>query len=254
MPNLGVFQSSGFPFTRMADLSETAVVMPNATSAADVSAMLDILGRFGESTGLPATGVSIVSAADEAALRGKDLLVIGSGANQPLLERWAQYLPAALDGQVRFELSDLVHQVRDWVAGDERANLRQARSSLTLGSGSVSNYVAGFESPLESGRSVVVVAASAPEHLLEVTAALRGGDEYEQSIQGSLAVVNGKRINALVAEEQYYVGELGVFRYLQWLLSRHLGLMLLFTLAGVALASVLLFFSLRARARARLRD
>lgn len=253
MPNLGVFQDSGFPFTRMADLSETAVVMPNSAGVADISAMLDVLGRFGNSTGLPATGLSVVQADDEAELQGRDLLVIGSSSNQPLLQRWAQYLPAALDGQSRFEFSDLVHQVRDWVVSDQRANQRRARSSVTLGRGAVSNYLAGFESPLTSGRSVVVIAASAPEGLSDITAALRGGENYEQSIQGSLAVVNGTRINSLVADEQYFIGELGWFRYLQWLLSRHLGLMLLFTAAGVAVASVLLFLSLRARARARLK-
>lgn len=253
MPNLGVFQSSGFPFTRMADLSETALVMPVDAGSAEISAMLEILGRFGESTGLPATGVSVVSGEADEQLRGRDLLVFGSAASQPLLQRWAQYLPAALDGQARFELSDLVHQVRTWFGGDSRANLRQARSSLTLGSGSVNNYLAGFESPISSGRSVVVVAARGEEGWREVTAALRGGEDFEQSIQGSLAVVNGKRVHSLVAEEQYFVGELGWFRYLQWLLSRHLGLMLLATALGVLLASLLLFVSLRARARARLK-
>ena len=99
---------------------------------------------------------------------------------------------------------------------------------------------------------MVVIAASAPEGLSDITAALRGGENYEQSIQGSLAVVNGRRINSLVADEQYFIGELGWFRYLQWLLSRHLGLMLVLTALGVGLATVLLFLSLRARARQRL--
>jgi hypothetical protein len=81
---------------------------------------------------------------------------------------------------------------------------------------------------------------------------LRGGEDYDQSIQGSLAVVNGKRISSLVADEQYHVGELGWFRYLQWLLAHNLGWMLLLTALGVGLVSLLLFVSLRARARARL--
>lgn len=67
-------------------------------------------------------------------------------------------------------------------------------------------------------------------------------------------MVNGGRINNLVAEQQYYVGELGFFRYLQWLLAHNLAWMLLFTLLAVALTSVLFYFMLRARARARLND
>ncbi|WP_220805301.1 hypothetical protein, partial [Aquipseudomonas alcaligenes] len=71
-----------------------------------------------------------------------------------------------------------------------RANLRPARSNLILDGGAAGAYVTGFESPLTSERSVVV---------------------------------NGTRINSLVADEQYHVGELGWFRYLQWLLAHNLG-------------------------------
>lgn len=249
MPNLGVFQSSGFPFTRMADLAETAVVIPAGASAEEISLLLDLLGRFGESTGLPASGVSVTQGDSDAELEDKDLLVLATGSNQPLLERWADWLPAQINGRASFELSDLVHRVRHWVDSDSR---RPARSNLVLGSGAAGAYVTGFESPLTSERSVVVIAASAAERLGEVSAALRGGEDYEQSLQGSLAVVNGTRINSLVADEQYHVGDLGWFRYLQWLLAHNLGWMLLLTALGVGLISLLLFVSLRARARARL--
>lgn len=252
MPNLGVFQSSGFPFTRMADLAETAVVIPAGASAEEISLLLDLLGRFGDSTGLPASGVSVTQGDNDAELEDKDLLVLATGSNQPLLEHWADWLPAQINGRARFELSDLVHRVRHWVDSDSRANLRPARSNLILDGGAAGAYVTGFESPLTSERSVVVIAASAAERLGEVSAALRGGEDYEQSLQGSLAVVNGTRINSLVADEQYHVGELGWFRYLQWLLAHNLGWMLLLTALGVGLISLLLFVSLRARARARL--
>jgi hypothetical protein len=252
MPNLGVFQSSGFPFTRMADLADTAVVIPAGASAEEISLLLDLLGRFGESTGLPASGVSVTQGDSDAELEDKDLLVLATGSNQPLLQRWADWLPAQINGSARFELSDLVHRVRHWVDSDSRANLRPARSNLILDGGAAGAYVTGFESPLTSERSVVVIAAGGSDKLAEVGAALRGGEDYEQSFQGSLAVVNGKRINSLVAEEQYHVGDLGWFRYLQWLLAHNLGWMLLLTALGVGLISLLLFFSLRARARARL--
>ncbi len=254
LPNLGVFRDSGFPFTRMADLSETAVVMPDGYGAAEVSAVLDVLGHFGDSTGLPATAVSVVQAGDDAGLRGKDLLVFASGGNQPLLQRWAEHLPASLGGQSHFQLSDLAYRVRDWVSGDDRIDERRSNGSVALGSGAVDNYLTGFESPLDSGRSVVIIAGGSPQGLGEVTAAMGAAQDEDNAIQGSLAVVNGTRVSSLVADEQYYVGDLGTFRYLQWWLSRHLGGTLVLTAVGVALASVLLYLSLRARARNRLKD
>lgn len=254
LPNLGVFRDSGFPFTRMADLSETAVVIPDGYGAAEVSAVLDVLGHFGDSTGLPATAVSVVQAGDDDVLRGKDLLVFASGGNQPLLQRWAEHLPASLGGQSHFQLSDLAYRVRDWVSGDDRIDERRSNGSVALGSGAVDNYLTGFESPLDSGRSVVIIAGGSPQGLGEVTAAMGAAQDEDNAIQGSLAVVNGTRVNSLVADEQYYVGDLGTFRYLQWWLSRHLGGTLVLTAVGVALASVLLYLSLRARARNRLKD
>ena len=252
MPNLGVFQSSGFPFTRMADLSETAVVMSGGASTEELTLYLELLGRFGYSTGLPASAVTVTAGDDDGQLEDKDLLVLAAAGNQPLLQRWADRLPARLDGGASFELSDLVYRLRNWVGDDTRANLRQAHSSLALSSGGAGTFLAGFESPLSSERSVVLIAADRADKLADISAALRGGEEYEESIQGSLAVVNGKRISSLVADEEYYVGSLGWFRYLQWLLAHNLAWMLLLTALGVALITLLLFISLRARARARL--
>lgn len=254
MPNLGVFQSSGFPFTRMADLSETAVVVPSTAGVQELSLFLELLGRFGESTGLPASGVTVTAGDDDSQMEDKDLLILAAAGNQPLLQRWADQLPASLGGGASFELSDLVYRVRNWVGSDTRANLRQARSNLALSSGGAGTFLAGFESPLSSERSVVVLASDSADKLADIGAALRGGKDYDQSIQGSLAVVNGKRISSLVADEQYYVGSLGWFRYLQWLLAHNLAWMLLLTALGVALITLLLFVSLRARARARLND
>ncbi|WP_313740153.1 cellulose biosynthesis cyclic di-GMP-binding regulatory protein BcsB [Pseudomonas sp.] len=256
MPNLGVFRDSGFPFTRMADLSETAIVMPDGFDATHISAMLDVVGRFGDSTGLPATAVSVVQGGDDARLQDKDLLVLGSADNQPLLQRWAQHLPANIGGRSSYEVSDLIHHVRDWLTGNDRVDQRAARNSLALAGGTVDNYLTGFESPLAGGRSVVVLAAGSEQGWRDVTAALSAtpSEQAQGSIQGSLAVVNGTRVSTLVAEEQYFIGDLGPFGYAQWWLSRHLFGTLALLVVGVGLASGLLFLSLRARARQRLKD
>jgi hypothetical protein len=255
LPDLGVFRNSGFPFTRLADLSETAVIMPDNLGTPEVAAYLAVMGRFGESTGYPATAVTVASAAQVAEVEDKDLLVFASGSNQPLLKEWADYLPAGIDGNLhRFELSDLAFRLRKWIDPDASVNVRQARSNLAFeGAGDIT-YLTGFESPQESGRSVVVIASGRPEGLADATAALMGGEEYDQPIQGSLAVVRGKKISALVAEQDYYVGSLGLFKYIQWMLARHLWLLLLVTGLGCLLVTGLLYAGLRARAKQRLGD
>ena len=255
MPNLGVFKDSGFPFTRMADLSQTAVILPDNAGPADWDAYLTVLGRFGDSTGYPATAVSVGQADRVTQFADKDLLVLASGHNQPLLKAWADYLPSRSDEGKRYvEFSDLPLRLREWVSPDPAANLRKARGALTFSGGDSGSYVSGFESPLQKGRSVVLLSSPQAGKLSEVTDALIGGEHYTQALQGSLAVIKGKNIQSLVAEEDYYVGHLGPFRYIQWVLSRHVFLLLVLTVAGVSLVSCAAYFSLRAIARRRLKD
>ncbi len=65
---------------------------------------------------------------------------------------------------------------------------------------------------------MVVIASSEPSRLEEVTAAMIGGDDYKELIQGRLAVIQDKQITSLTADQPYYVGQLGWFRHLQFAL------------------------------------
>ncbi|NWE11973.1 cellulose biosynthesis cyclic di-GMP-binding regulatory protein BcsB [Pseudomonas yamanorum] len=253
MPNLGVFNDSGFPFTRLADLSESAVVMPDNVGTDELSAYLTVMGRFGESTGYPATAVKVVQAKDVQSVADKDLLVLATGGNQPLLQQWQQYLPATSDGpQHHFLLSDLPRYVRSWISPDAAANQHPANAGITFSGLSNSTWFAGFQSPLKAGRSVVLIASNQPQGLLEATSALIGGDDYKDSIQGSLAVVQGTQISSLVADQQYYVGDLNYFKFMQWQLSQNLGWMLAITFLGLLVLTCLIYLALRARAKRRL--
>ncbi|NVZ81710.1 cellulose biosynthesis cyclic di-GMP-binding regulatory protein BcsB [Pseudomonas yamanorum] len=253
MPNLGVFNDSGFPFTRLADLSESAVVMPDNVGTDELSAYLTVMGRFGESTGYPATAVKVVQAKDVQSVADKDLLVLATGGNQPLLRQWQQYLPATSDGpQHHFLLSDLPRYVRSWISPDAAANQHPANAGITFSGLSNSTWFAGFQSPLKAGRSVVLIASNQPQGLLEATSALIGGDDYKDSIQGSLAVVQGTQISSLVADQQYYVGDLNYFKFMQWQLSQNLGWMLAITFLGLLVLTCLIYLALRARAKRRL--
>lgn len=67
-------------------------------------------------------------------------------------------------------------------------------------------------------------------------------------------VVRDKAVEALVADEDYYVGNLGTIKYLQWLMSRHVLWVLVLTGLGVVVLSGLAYLALRARANKRLGD
>lgn len=249
MPNLGVFKDSGFPFTRLADLSQTAVVLADQPSTEDVSAYLSVLGRFGESTGYPATGVSVIHAAQVASAADKDILVMSSGSDQPLLKQWADRLPISGNAQQQgFELSDLAFRLRDWMSPDPDENQRRARVAMAFSSDARSTFLTGFESPLHKGRSVVLISSGQPGGMSDVARALSSSDK----VQGSLVVVRGDSVEALVAEQKYYVGDLGPIKYVQWLMSRNVLWLLLVVAVGVVLVTGVAYLTLRSLAKRRL--
>lgn len=219
MPDLRAFTQAGFPFTRMADLSETAVVMGERAGPAEYGTYLDVMGRMGEATGYPAVGVTVVRDAQVASQADKDLLIIAAGPDQPLLKRWAKYLPGSYEAGAHFGLSDLLYRVKGWFTPDPRQDREPARSTVAYNSDGVSAIVAGFESPLTAKRSAVLLASNKPEGLHDAVAALQGGEGYEQSVRGSLAVIRGKQVESLVGDHQYYVGDLPWLKRIDWWIS-----------------------------------
>jgi hypothetical protein len=59
MPELAAYANGGFPFSRMADLSDTAVILPDQPDNTDTETYLGLLGQIGRSTGYPALRVKV---------------------------------------------------------------------------------------------------------------------------------------------------------------------------------------------------
>jgi hypothetical protein len=252
MPDLRAFHTLGFPFTRLADLSQTAVVLSDTPSLQEYSAYLELLGRFGESTGYPATAVTVTQAERIALVADKDLLLVASGSNQPLLKQWAGALPGGLGGVKRLSLSDLIYEARQFVRPDPDANVRRARSEITFNSVGDGALFAGFESPLKNGRSAVLLWSVEAQGLRDGISALIGGEGYAEQLEGSLVLVRAQKIEALVADQSYHIGRLGWFEQTQWTLSRNFGMYVLTALAAALLLAIVAFVFLRSLAKRRL--
>ena len=221
MPNLEAFGESGFPFTRLADLSQTAVVFAENPTVHDISAYLAAMGKFGESTGHPATAVTVAFGAKGLAQPGKDLLVIASG-DQRWLDGWRAHMPAAQGrGAQHVSMADAENKRLDWTPLDPRSAQRERRAALSYAGDGSSAVFMGFESPVEKGRSVVLISSAKPEGLALAQQALLKEPGYEKPIQGSLAVIRDRQVNILAQEHSYSVGELSLWRRIQWKLAQY---------------------------------
>jgi hypothetical protein len=254
LPDLATFANSGFPFARMADLSETAAIMPNLPDSGDYSLYLLVMGRMGESTGYPVTGVTVANAADAAKLADKDLLLFGAPGNQPLLSTWQRSMPfSSANGTGRFTLSDVVFKVSDWWHGEHGPVRLPARADLSLVTADQDALLMGFESPLQAGRSVVALVAKGAQSQHDMTAALLDADVLRE-IQGALAVVQGRTVSVISNGQPYFVGRLPPVEYLHWALSMHPLLLVLACLLAAFIIALFLYRALRAVAARRLRD
>lgn len=255
MPDLAAFANSGFPFTRMADLSESAVIMPDKPGVSEYTAYLGLMGLMGRVTGLSALGVTVAQAGQIDRLADKDLLVISSGGNQPLLKQWEGSVPSVLQGDSKsFQISDFANRLLlQWWGSGEQSSEHPHRSQVAFSSSSTDALIAGFESPLRSGRSVVVVASNQAQGLTQVTDTLLDADLVKR-VQGSSAIIRGKQVDSLVAEKNYHVGQLGPALYTQWFLARNPLLLLVLGVSAALLTALLMYITLRARARARLKQ
>jgi hypothetical protein len=253
MPDLASFANSGFPFTRMADLSQSAVIMPDTASTDDISMYLALMGQMGESTGYPAIGVKVGHAAQVQQFADKDLLVLGASGNQPLLQQWARSMPYQATGESRtFDMSDLVFRLVDWWRGAHGA-IRAPRSvDLSLSGDATDAIIMGFQSPLDKDRSVVALVANKPQDNADLLSAIMNAD-LVKTVQGGLVAVRGDQVKSLASGDVYYVGHLPWYVYVRWIMSEHPILLFLGALLAAMILAVLAFRGLRAIAAKRLK-
>ncbi|WP_412022029.1 cellulose biosynthesis cyclic di-GMP-binding regulatory protein BcsB [Burkholderia cepacia] len=202
LPNLAYFANSGFPFTRFADLSQTAVVIPDRPSPQELEAYLTMLGHMGEWTGFPALRVQVARPGDVAALSGsKDLLVIDGSPASPLLAHWRSALPIAIGEQDGAGTTRVAFTVKErWRNGvglaDGGAHIEQTGPLAAL---------AGFELPGSHGRSVVALTATDQPRLGDLLNVFENAGLVSQ-LQGDLALVRPGQVDSLRVGEPYVVG------------------------------------------------
>ena len=239
LPNLAYFANIGFPYTRMADLSGSAVVLPERPNAEELSIFFTIMGKMGESTGYPVIRYTVVAPPDIDKVAEKDLIVIGSAGNQSLMTKWADNLPMALvngERKVRKFNSHWLPSYR-WEQQDVQPVPKPNGDFSQIASGNM-NAIMAFESPLKAGRSVVVLYADKAAGLLKISELLTDPERISL-IQGDFVVVDNKNVYHTKVSDTYHIGSLSTISKARWffsdqpLLMALLGLLVCLVLAAI---------------------
>ena len=255
LPNLELFANAGYPFTRKADLSDTAVVLPDTATSDEIEMFLTLMGHFGAQTGYPVLNVSVTNNDGMKADGSKDYLVLGTVDDQPAINRLDPSLPVTIDGSGLH-----IQDTQGFFAPIQHAWWK-VRSSDHVQSGQLETagglpdaIMEGVEWPSGSSRSVVLIAVrdkSAIPAFLSVFLKSSQSSDIAQSV----SVLHGSRfVSYRIGNDVYKVGSLSLWVHLSILFSEFPWLI---PVAGVLvcfLMATIFRAMLRRRATARLQQ
>ncbi len=246
MPDLRAFANAGFPFSRMADLSDTIAVMPKTPNEAQMETLLEATGTIGAQTGFPTINLTITQ--DGSQIQGKDadILIIGT-------------IPDKLKDEKRIDL--LVQAAQSWVKTPLRQSAfpgimpdeadRKADAQATVTSSGPMAAVVGFQSPFNDQRSVIALLADSPRGYELLNEAINDSGK-RAAMFGSVSVIRESGVNSLRVGDVYYVGHLPWFERLWYALGNHPVLLAVLAAISVVLLAWVLWRLLRIISRRRL--
>ena len=253
LPNLEIFANAGYPFTRKADLADTAVVLPDNAAPDEIETFLTFMGHFGGQTGYPVLNVTVTNADGMKENLRKDFLVIGTVDDSPALARLNPHLPVEVDGSGLH-----IQDTQGFFASLQHAWWK-VRSSDRIQSGQLETagglpdaLIEGIEWPNGSNKSVVIVALrdhSVVPNFLSVFLKTSQSSDISQSV----SVLHGNRfVSYRIGNDVYQVGSLSIWIKLNMWFSKFQWLMVVSTILTCFFLAAIVRAILRRRARARL--
>ncbi|MGL4600172.1 MAG: cellulose biosynthesis cyclic di-GMP-binding regulatory protein BcsB [Plesiomonas sp.] len=252
MPDLRAFANVGFPFTRMADLSQTLVLMPGKPDNKELALLFSLMGHMGSSTGYPVINVSLTDDWQQAKTADKDLLLIGQLPSDDLLLSKDH---SALIKQTQAWISQPMREISDLQltpSQEPNPSLQAASRVDTQSEGNIAAIV-GFESPYSKQRSVVAMMASDASNFELITQSLNDSSKVA-TMNGSVIVFRDGQLHSERVGEMYYVGQLPWWMLLWYHLSHYPIVLALVAALSVVLVAIALWNTLRWVTRRRLND
>jgi cellulose synthase (UDP-forming) len=210
-PNLALFANSGFPFTRLADLSDTAFVVSEAPSAEEVQAYLNVLGKIADDTGIPATRYVVVDSSRVDTVADRNLIVIGLDSSDSLLRKW--------------EVHNSVHITSTGVSAVAQPNFIQrlfqpfdprapyytgaAVELARMNIGKPYAFMSSYWSPLDASRIVVAIGGNNGQTLVDMNK-LWDDPDLTSKIQGDFFYFTDGRGEFYTSGRRKFVGQLPV--------------------------------------------
>ncbi len=253
LPDLEIFANAGYPFTRKADLADTAVVLPDQPTADELEMFLTFMGHFGAQTGYPVLNVTVTNSDGMKSDKLKDYILMGTTEDQPGLSKLSKLLPVQIDSSgLRVQDTQGFFAPLQQAWWKVRSSDHIQTNQLETAGGLPDALIEGVEWPSGSNRSVVVIALR--DHTV-VPKFLNVFLKTSQSshISQSVSVLHDDEFTSYrIGNDVYRVGSLSYWIRLNMLFSEFPWLVVISAVVICVLMAALIRANLRRRARLRL--
>lgn len=223
LPELSLTAKTGFPYTRMHDLSETVMIVAEQPSAEAKQLSLRLAAEFARSTGAAGTGLTITTLDQFNPKANVDVILVGP----EVLADWRQrYGDEALQRELRAQP----------LAGREDLFNNPKRYFENSGP---SAAIVAFASPFHKQRTVTVYTATSEDFLARINEVLRDA-QAANNVAGFLTVMTPVQVNSFAAHQHYYVGNLSGLTYYAYHLSKYPLLVVFIALLLLGIAAIFL--------------
>lgn len=248
MPDLHAFSRGGFPFSRLADLSETLVLISENPTTGQLGLFLNILASISAQTGYPSTNFTLMNGWSNVndVEKKRDILLIGS-------------MPPEL--QLTDNANILIDEVKGFIKEPSNKNRMLANridqlslvpdSKVTLSAVGAVAAIVGIQSPFDTQRSVVALLSNDETGYDLINKAFNDAEKRE-AMFGSVIILRDSGMDALRIGETYYVGRLPWWELIWHNLTGHPVFLAFLSVFAALVCTLLLWRILRALSYRRL--
>lgn len=256
LPNLSYFVGASFPFTRLADFSQTTLLLPEKPTDAEISTLLDLAARAGNATGVALAQNQVLfglpnGGTNLARLQQSDVLAISTTGNSAFNQAMLAHSPYEASGST-FGVKEpgALEKARAWLMGDWYR--QQLDADRYFSSNESWRGFLSYRSPWNPDRLVVMTVASSDDQLLRLHNDLSSA-RINAGIRGDTAIITDENgIRSFRVGPQFPSGEMPWYMMVVWYANQHSVLLAVTALLLSALVGSAVWVMLKRHAGRRL--
>ena len=263
LPNLSYFAGASFPFTKYADYSETAILLPPKPSESELNTLFSMMARSGKSTGNVVTNESIFIGNYEYLrnrdlLMGKHLFVVATLSNQNFLNQLFEDSAFEFNGDelniYDYGIFDvrggLLNGLKRFLSGDFRRENSDANRYIRTSS-SWRGFLS-MVSPFDEDRIVVLTTATDDMELERIGFDLEN-NKISSSVGGDITIISGSgKIANFSVGDSIYIGDVSNLFKIMYFAGEHILWLAFVSFFIIVLLSIIVSVKLQRRAVRRL--